>query len=110
MMKIFKNIENKYRKPVAGTHGEAQHRRAHGLAHGALCTEPSKRRTTPMTRLVIAALVVAGAVAPAAAAHQRLNRATEHRVQTAPAKVPAAPRAYLNDTLGRIDPSPATHG
>ena len=30
MMKIFKNIENKYRKPVAGTHGEAQHRRAHG--------------------------------------------------------------------------------
>jgi hypothetical protein len=63
-----------------------------------------------MTRLVIAALVVAGAVAPAAAAPQHLNRATEHRVQTTPAKVPAAPRVYLNDTLGRIDPSPATHG
>ena len=63
-----------------------------------------------MTRLVIAALVVAGAVAPAAAAHPHLNRATEHRVQAAPAKVPAAPRVYLNDTMGRIDPSPVTHG
>ena len=62
-----------------------------------------------MTRLVIAALVVAGAVAPAAAAPQHLNRATEHRVQAAPANAPAAPRVYLNDTMGRIDPSPVTH-
>jgi hypothetical protein len=60
-----------------------------------------------MTRLVIAALVVAGAVAPAAAARQ--HRATEHRLETAPAKVPAATRVYMNDTMGRIDPSPATH-